>query len=358
MKVKHVLMIAAVMLALIAAPASAASETILGYDVPETYSIIIPAAMAFDVDNSITVKGSIASSTTLTVSVDSENNWYVHNSGDSVGYSMTVDDVQIQTSGEIDAVAILTGLLSTEVAGNGKTSNLKFALLGEATKAGKYTDKLTFSVEVIRAIDAFKTALSSGNSVTLSEDIINSENTLDTRLLASISGTTINLGSKEIIQTAKQTAGSISEQNCVGLLVSGENVVLNANADGGITAPGHYAIYVIDGGSLTINGGTYKGATTVVQVYSGNVTIKSGFFEAKPYKGAHTYTLNCIDDNYISGAADIIVYGGTFVNFNPADNAAEGPNTNFVALGYTVTSEEQPNGDIWYTVVKETSSST
>uniref|UniRef100_UPI0040579AC0 pectate lyase-like adhesive domain-containing protein n=1 Tax=Alistipes sp. TaxID=1872444 RepID=UPI0040579AC0 len=32
----------------------------------------------------------------------------------------------------------------------------------------------------------------------------------------------------------------------------------------------------------------------------------------------------------------ILIYGGTFKNFNPANNAAEGANTNFVAEGYTV----------------------
>ena len=62
---------------------------------------------------------------------------------------------------------------------------------------------------------------------------------------------------------------------------------------------------------------------------------------------------NCIDENYKNGTADIIVKGGTFVNFDPSDNAAEGAGTNFVAKGYKVVSETQSNGDIWYTVVAE-----
>ena len=36
---------------------------------------------------------------------------------------------------------------------------------------------------------------------------------------------------------------------------------------------------------------------------------------------------------------EIIVKGGTFVNFNPADNTAEGAHTNFVAEGYKVVTE-------------------
>ena len=45
--------------------------------------------------------------------------------------------------------------------------------------------------------------------------------------------------------------------------------------------------------------------------------------------------------------------GGTFVNFNPADCQAEGEHTNFVADGYKVVSENQPNGEVWYTVVPQ-----
>ena len=65
----------------------------------------------------------------------------------------------------------------------------------------------------------------------------------------------------------------------------------------------------------------------------------------------YRYTLNCLGDPYKNGTAEIIVTGGTFVNFNPADNQAEGPGNNFVADGYKVISEEQPDGDVWYTVV-------
>ena len=43
--------------------------------------------------------------------------------------------------------------------------------------------------------------------------------------------------------------------------------------------------------------------------------------------------------------ASIIVNGGSFYMFNPADNAAEGEHTNFVADGKTV----EQNGD-WYIV--------
>ena len=49
--------------------------------------------------------------------------------------------------------------------------------------------------------------------------------------------------------------------------------------------------------------------------------------------------MNCYDAGYRDGTAHVIVEGGTFYNWNPENNAAEGVNTNFLAEGYIVTSE-------------------
>ena len=81
--------------------------------------------------------------------------------------------------------------------------------------------------------------------------------------------------------------------------------------------------------------------------------VNGGFFQATPDcdTNDYRYTLNCIDENYKNGTANIIVKGGTFVNFDPSNNLAEGENTNYLADGYKVVSEKQTSGDIWYTVV-------
>lgn len=68
--------------------------------------------------------------------------------------------------------------------------------------------------------------------------------------------------------------------------------------------------------------------------------------------------LNCIDKAYKDGTANIIVKGGTFVNFNPANCKAEGAGTNFVAEGYGVVATPQANGDVWYTVVEKSATGT
>ena len=56
--------------------------------------------------------------------------------------------------------------------------------------------------------------------------------------------------------------------------------------------------------------------------------------------------------NPTRGTGFINIYGGTFVNFDPS-TGGDDPNNIKVAEGYTVVSETQENGDIWYTVVKK-----
>ena len=118
--------------------------------------------------------------------------------------------------------------------------------------------------------------------------------------------------------------------------------------------------YVADinapGKTVTVNGGTYYGGGTTFQVTKGTLIVNGGFFQVTPDVDTHDcrYTLNCIDGNYKNGSAKIFVKGGTFVNFDPSNNTAEGAGTNFVADGYSVISETKDNSDVWYTVVKGT----
>lgn len=149
--------------------------------------------------------------------------------------------------------------------------------------------------------------------------------------------------------------------NFTALLVAADTTI-NAGEDGGIdTRGGAYGINVISGANLVINGGTYYGGGTAVQVQKGTVTINGGHFAVEPFSDdryGYNFLLNCIDDPYKDGTANIIVKGGTFVNFNPANCKAEGADTNFVAEGYGVVATPQANGDVWYTVVEESTNGT
>lgn len=83
----------------------------------------------------------------------------------------------------------------------------------------------------------------------------------------------------------------------------------------------------------------------MIYASGGTITINSGNFVS----GTPAWTLNCYDASYTSGAANIIVKGGTFVGFDPANNKAEGEGTSFVAAGYVSNMDEDGS----YTVVPE-----
>lgn len=112
--------------------------------------------------------------------------------------------------------------------------------------------------------------------------------------------------------------------------------------DGAVTAglgSDNYSMAVwAANGNVLINGGTYQNATdgsargTDLIYASGNALIEINggtFIAAKP-----EWTLNCKDADYKAGTANIIVKGGRFYKFDPANNNTEGPGTNYVAEGY------------------------
>lgn len=114
----------------------------------------------------------------------------------------------------------------------------------------------------------------------------------------------------------------------IGIFADGGQVIIN---DGTFTNVGaqdngpdkdHFdLIYAKNGGSVVINGGTFICQTPA-------------------------WTLNLHDGTRESSSIE--VKGGSFKEFNPANNLAEGPNTNFVADGYKV-----QFGSDYYTVVAE-----
>ena len=109
-----------------------------------------------------------------------------------------------------------------------------------------------------------------------------------------------------------------------------------------------------DGSTVTIKNGTYVGNIHAVYVYEGTLIVEGGTFSVQQKYSdatkADEFVLNCYDANRANGTAKIIVKGGTFIDFNPADCQAEGAHTNFVADGYKVTSEAK-DGHTYYTVV-------
>lgn len=155
------------------------------------------------------------------------------------------------------------------------------------------------------------------------------------------------------------------------LQVNSGTLTINGNgellAKGGMFGKAEYAMAVWvcgDNAKAVINGGHYtqtvnkpEGANTkqydLIYTSKGVIEIYGGIFESV----TPDWTLNCSDAAYKNGTANIIVMGGKYLNFNPADCKTEGEHTNFVPAGYKVNAI--PDGEnVWYEVVREENTTT
>ena len=237
-------------------------------------------------------------------------------------------------------------------------------LNSESDSTGKDYDKDATYYPVIDEA-GLRDALKAGGNVSVEADFTTDETKTSASDCTTIKvPTTINLNGTITVP------GSLEASSNWAALYINADTTINAGNGGGIYcanktdasasyAGGPYVAH-ITGGTVTVNGGTYYGGCTTFQVEKGTLIVNGGFFSVYPdiNTNDYRYVLNCIDANYNNGTAKIIVKGGTFVNFDPSNNAAEGAGTNFVAEGYSVISETKANGDVWYTVVKGTTVST
>lgn len=193
--------------------------------------------------------------------------------------------------------------------------------------------------------------LNGGKIVTLGKDIAPTET-------ITVSGnvkSTLDLNGKEMANTTDIWEYKGEYNWSLVSARSGANLTITGNGTFAAKANDCYAVDVQDGSTVTIENGIFNGNIHAVYVQKGTAHIKGGFYSVQQKypdsAKADEFVLNCLDANRANGTAKIIVTGGTFVNFNPADCQAEGAHTNFVADGYKVVTENQTNGDVWYTVV-------
>ena len=143
-------------------------------------------------------------------------------------------------------------------------------------------------------------------------------------------------------KTISNTEDLWDEANYSWSLLSVRGGSLTLTGNGAVKAKENdvFAVDVQDGGNLVIEGGEYVGNMDAVYVFEGTVEIKGGKFSIQQLSenpDPYGYVLNCYDANYKNGKAKILVSGGEFEKFNPADCAAEGAHTNFLADGYKST---------------------
>ena len=191
-------------------------------------------------------------------------------------------------------------------------------------------------------------ALNEGKIVALSKDI-----TTNDTIVVNKNNATLDANGKTVDNTDEiwnEDTGNwslVSVRNKANLTITG-NGTFNAKKDD------CFAVDVQDGSTVTIKNGTFVGNVHAVYVLEGTAIIEGGTYSVQQKYSdaskADEFVLNCYDANRANGTAKIIVKGGTFINFNPADCQAEGAHTNFVADGYKVVSETH-GSDTWYTVV-------
>ena len=213
-----------------------------------------------------------------------------------------------------------------------------------------YDKDATYPEYTVTTADALTKAAKEGGIITVNDDIAPSDTVV-------ASGTVqLNMNGKKIAnaqgiwETTPYSWALVSAQN-------GANLTITGNGTFAAKANDCYAVDVQDGSTVTITSGTFKGNIHAVYVLEGTAIIQGGLYSVQQKypdsAKADEFVLNCYDANRANGTAKIIVTGGTFVNFNPADCQAEGAHTNFVAKGYGVVATPQANGDVWYTVVAE-----
>lgn len=175
--------------------------------------------------------------------------------------------------------------------------------------------------------------------------MLTSDYTSDMPIVIENKTVTVNLNGKNIV------APIFSESN--GLIKNGnsdsyafwvkEGANLTIEGDGDVIAQeATYSMAIwANGGDVIIKGGNfYNNGNNSDLIYASagsTVEIYGGEFHANKNEGAsgtkNQYpALNIKDKD--RETTKIIVYGGVFYGFNPADNVSEGQNTNFVADGY------------------------
>ena len=190
---------------------------------------------------------------------------------------------------------------------------------------------------VFTSLQAAINAAQDGQTVTLLGDV--EQNTQ----LAIDKSITLDLNGKTIGNTVDIWSDNA---NAILSIKNGAKVTITGN--GTITAKENdcYTINVVDG-DLTIENGTFVGNISVVQVQKGSLTINGGVFsllqKMTDGKGENRYLINCIDDAYVDGSANVAISGGTFVGFDPnvsPEQKVDGKAPSFAAPGVGITKNE------------------
>lgn len=191
-----------------------------------------------------------------------------------------------------------------------KVGDIYYATLQDAIDAANSGD----TVELVKDVDLTKTV------------VVNKTITLD-------------MGGKKLHNT--NGIWNNAERDWSLISVRGGDLTITGNGTLDALKDDCYAVDVRDNGKLTIENGKFVGNISAVYNRGGEVTIKNGDFSIKQLNSnnvqdGYGLLINCYDESYKNGEATITITGGTFQNFDPMNNQAEGVGTSFVAAGVGV----------------------
>ena len=145
---------------------------------------------------------------------------------------------------------------------------------------------------------------------------------------------TLNMNGKKLYNTSDLWDNPTTDNNWSLISVRGSgNLTITGNGTFAAKENDCYAVDVQESATVTIKNGTFIGNIHAVYVFAGTANVEGGTYSVQQKypdsaKGDE-FVLNCYDANRANGTARINVTGGTFKNFNPADNKAEGEGNNF-----------------------------
>ena len=172
------------------------------------------------------------------------------------------------------------------------------------------------------------TAATDGATITLGGDIDLSQTITVNKTI------TLNMNGKKLYNTSDLWDKPTTDNNWSLISVRGSgNLTITGNGTFAAKENDCYAVDVQESATVTIKNGTFIGNIHAVYVFAGTANVEGGTYSVQQKypdsaKGDE-FVLNCYDANRANGTARINVTGGTFKNFNPADNKAEGEGNNF-----------------------------
>ena len=246
-------------------------------------------------------------------------------------------DAILLTNGRNGTVAVSGGSFSSEI----KPEYCAAGFVPAANADGTYGVKAVpvakiGTVEYATLADAIAAA-KDGDTVTLTADI----NTPETSYYIQKS-LTIDLGGKTLTGSGYDGVFNIEGENAAVRIKNGKIVAVEQTGTAGKYTMAVWACAA--GCEVTLEDLDVSQQIThtddkqmdMIYTSKGTIIINSGRFES----GTSAWTLNCKDSAYKAGTAKIIVNGGTFVGYDPRNNAAEGAGTSFVAPGVGINKDE------------------